>query len=962
MNAYLPFGDVAWWQVAAWTMLHFLWLGTLVGLAAVACRFAMRHASAETRYAASLACLVVLAALPVGIAAWLVAEPFHQPLPPAASPQLLPLSPAANHQLLPLPPGEGRGEGDTPQPAEITASASAPASATPAPRDDAGKASAALASAAAILEACVPYLPWLWLVGTPITLALLATGVVGTGRLRRDSRALEEGPIAEACERLARSLRISRQVAVAVCERIAAPVLVGILRPIVLLPPAALTGWSPDEIEMVLLHELAHVRRWDNLVNFVQRLVESLLFFHPAVWLLSGSVRREREACCDAVVVAQTNRPHAYAEMLVALAAQMPRSVLFQPAASSAMAAGRLRGRIRRILQLEDDPMLISGKSFAIMLAGLLVAATLALLYLPTIGQAEEATAELGKSPTEGWEKAEAAPTPAKRALFPSLEDQKLANLVWKMLQVELVPIGEEDLKRVQALGYDGGLIVIAAVGLSSEDILRRSQLSKEQQLTFALREDYKMIQAGDILVGLHVWPTTSLNSLAKVFDRDDLAELNPLKFYVVRQEQVGGSPANPVFHDVVRTGRVSVDVGTGRSEMGGFGRMGMAMGGMGGTPAATQDAAQPQAAGVNKANLRYDGKSFDEWSTAWQTELSTEKRIEAVKALAAFGRAGYGKEASAVILDVAGTCDFFTIPGSLQRNVEQHVIAELAPNPPGRHSMAEHWLPDLAARLEKEPKKWTNLSLHLLFQLQTDDPAAIAVLQSLAQTGPEDVRPAALRAFIRSSRARNPGGQIDDKTRDLLTGALKSNDPALVQAAIGALLYYPPDVGGMGGGGFSPQPQLMFQPELVPLLFHPNEAVRQQSLGVFRYIDEKDAPQVVEQLTAILKDESRKPDHLHAIRGLAAMGAKARPAVDTLRPILASNDDALRITAAVALRRMLNQPEYFKVLVEALGDKFNIQLSGGDLQLPPHPKQQEYNDNDFNDAVQAEEKQLFGE
>ena len=116
---------------------------------------------------------------------------------------------------------------------------------------------------------------------------------------------------------------------------------------------------------MVLLHELAHVRRWDNLVNLVQRLVEAVLFFHPAVWLVSGWVRREREACCDAIVVRRTNRPHAYAEMLVALAAQMPRSVLFHPAASSAMAAGPLRGRIRRILGFEDDPMLIRASRWA---------------------------------------------------------------------------------------------------------------------------------------------------------------------------------------------------------------------------------------------------------------------------------------------------------------------------------------------------------------------------------------------------------------------------------------------------------------------------------------------------------------------------------------------------------------------------------------------------------------------
>src|SRR4029079_17069330 len=102
----------------------------------------------------------------------------------------------------------------------------------------------------------------------------------------------------------------------------AALVLICIRRRIFVLPPAALTGYSPDEIEMILLHELAHVRRWDNLVHLLQRLVDSLLFFHPAVAVLSSWVRREREACCDALVVTRTARPYAYAELLVARAAQ----------------------------------------------------------------------------------------------------------------------------------------------------------------------------------------------------------------------------------------------------------------------------------------------------------------------------------------------------------------------------------------------------------------------------------------------------------------------------------------------------------------------------------------------------------------------------------------------------------------------------------------------------------------
>ena len=84
-----------------------------------------------------------------------------------------------------------------------------------------------LTELSAILDACVPYLPWVWVVGTPLTFVLLATGVVGAERLRRSSRAIHDGPIAEACRRLSQSLGVTRRVPVAVCGRIAAPVLVG---------------------------------------------------------------------------------------------------------------------------------------------------------------------------------------------------------------------------------------------------------------------------------------------------------------------------------------------------------------------------------------------------------------------------------------------------------------------------------------------------------------------------------------------------------------------------------------------------------------------------------------------------------------------------------------------------------------------------------------------------------------
>ena len=232
----------------------------------------------------------------------------------------------------------------------------------------------------AVLEAAARYLPWLWIVGAPLVLLLTTAGMVGAERLRRQSRPVEDAKIADLCRRLAASLNLSCRVGVAVCDRIAGPILVGIVRPLVLLPAVALAGWDPQQLEMVLLHELVHVRRWDNLVNLVQRIVESLLFFHPMIWVVSAWVRREREHCCDAAVVAHTRQPQAYAQLLVALAEQVSRGPLASsplrcPQVVSSMAQRPLVSRIRCILKKEEQSMQVSRKTFALLFAAFLAVA-----------------------------------------------------------------------------------------------------------------------------------------------------------------------------------------------------------------------------------------------------------------------------------------------------------------------------------------------------------------------------------------------------------------------------------------------------------------------------------------------------------------------------------------------------------------------------------------------------------
>ena len=124
------------------------------------------------------------------------------------------------------------------------------------------------------------------------------------------------------------------------------PLVVGCLRPIVVLPIAAISQLNAAQVEAILAHELAHVRRHDYLVNLMQTLAETLLFYHPAVWWLSARIRDEREHCCDDVAVAVCGDPVGYAAALAELEAWRSGELSLAAAATG----GSLLNRVRRIL------------------------------------------------------------------------------------------------------------------------------------------------------------------------------------------------------------------------------------------------------------------------------------------------------------------------------------------------------------------------------------------------------------------------------------------------------------------------------------------------------------------------------------------------------------------------------------------------------------------------------------
>jgi beta-lactamase regulating signal transducer with metallopeptidase domain len=220
----------------------------------------------------------------------------------------------------------------------------------------------------------LPILVWAWSSGVlGLSIRSLGGWAVAVRFARRYTRPAEE--YWEAKFRvLAKRLAIARPVRLVISGVAQVPAVVGSLRPVVLFPASLLTGLSPEQIESLLAHELAHVRRHDYLVNLLQTAAETLLFYHPAVWWISRNIRCERENCCDDLAVEACGSSVTYARALTQL--EVMRST---PRLAMAADGGSLLSRVERILQRKDGAsMTRSGWAAALGLGSAVLVAFLA--------------------------------------------------------------------------------------------------------------------------------------------------------------------------------------------------------------------------------------------------------------------------------------------------------------------------------------------------------------------------------------------------------------------------------------------------------------------------------------------------------------------------------------------------------------------------------------------------------
>jgi beta-lactamase regulating signal transducer with metallopeptidase domain len=195
------------------------------------------------------------------------------------------------------------------------------------------------------------YLFTLWAAISTFLIFRLCISLWQVRRLRQNSTELDPATLDPALRGILRQFQSPRRIKLCVSDRVRVPAAVGIFRPAVVVPEWALRELSTEELKVVLLHELAHLQRWDDWTNLAQKALKALFFFHPAVWWIERRLALEREMACDDMVLAHTGSPRAYASSLIAFAERIHSE---RGLALAQAVVGRMRQTSLRIAQILD--------------------------------------------------------------------------------------------------------------------------------------------------------------------------------------------------------------------------------------------------------------------------------------------------------------------------------------------------------------------------------------------------------------------------------------------------------------------------------------------------------------------------------------------------------------------------------------------------------------------------------
>ncbi len=392
--------DGNWAHVVALSLAHFLWQGLLVGLVVLSLNRLLSKSSASSRYVLHLAALV---SLPVCFVLTLgtVEVPKRTQSIAVTSDVVANDSESGQSAVSGLPSAQSVGKYELPNNSKVhTAKTAEPqefqvaedSSATIEAHDSGSGNSIFARNEHAWLPSLAPLIVTAYLLGVAVFLLRLTLAVWGGHRLRTASQPIRDSILLNIVAGQARRVGLRIVPMVAFCDRVAVPTLVGVVRPMVLLPASLVTGLAPEQFAAIISHELVHIRRYDLLVNLLQRMIESLLFFHPVVWYLSRRISREREVCCDDLVVTSGYEPMDYAAALLRMAelcaAANPSDAI--AAAATGDNPSDFESRVRRLMTMTRQTQLRLTRAGAILLGLLLIPLIIVPPVIVGVVQAEE--------------------------------------------------------------------------------------------------------------------------------------------------------------------------------------------------------------------------------------------------------------------------------------------------------------------------------------------------------------------------------------------------------------------------------------------------------------------------------------------------------------------------------------------------------------------------------------------
>ncbi|MDM5176347.1 M56 family metallopeptidase [Massilia sp. DJPM01] len=295
-----------------WALLDFVWQGLLIGCLAAMVLGLLRAARPQLRYAVGCAALLLCAALPL-------AGTVQRVLDAQAVTTMLPLAASGMPQI----PG------------------GAPLLAVQ------------VASWEPVLRQRLPLLMFFWSCGAGLLALRLLLGLAWVRRRSQSSQYTHNAAWQARVDRLALRFGVARQVALGLVDDLPGPVTAGWWRPVILVPAALVSGMPPELLEALLAHEMAHIRRFDYLVNLMQSAIEIVLFYHPAVWWLSHRVRIEREQIADDLAASMLGEPRRLALAL----SELDQFQFSTPQLAHGAHGGNLMSRIKRLVRPDTEPL-----------------------------------------------------------------------------------------------------------------------------------------------------------------------------------------------------------------------------------------------------------------------------------------------------------------------------------------------------------------------------------------------------------------------------------------------------------------------------------------------------------------------------------------------------------------------------------------------------------------------------